>query len=278
MQGTTLRSAFVLAAALMLAACTTTPAPKAAGATPVSPPKTALWVGNSFFYYNNSMHGHVGALIAAASPGAKGYRATSVTISGSGINWHDMESHFRPGGVASYSFDASNNVVFNSFDKPFDVAIMMDCSQCPIHPQLSKFFTEYTAKNSAIVRKYGAEPVFFMSWAYADKPEMTEQLAAAYVKAGANNRAKVVPGPGLREVDCQAAGAEPLRGRQAASEPGRYLPRGLHGAGFGVRPVAGGRQLLRRTSRRRGRAPAGHGLGNGAGLQAALNGPYAGTA
>lgn len=193
MQGTTLRSAFVLAAALMLAACTTTPAPKAAGATPVSPPKTALWVGNSFFYYNNSMHGHVGALIAAASPGAKGYRATSVTISGSGINWHDMESHFRPGGVASYSFDASNNVVFNSFDKPFDVAIMMDCSQCPIHPQLSKFFTEYTAKNSAIVRKYGAEPVFFMSWAYADKPEMTEQLAAAYVKAGADNRAKVVP-------------------------------------------------------------------------------------
>jgi hypothetical protein len=194
MQGNTLRSAFVLAAALMLAACTSTPMPKAAAsAAPAAPPKTALWVGNSFFYYNNSMHGHVGQLIAAADPGAKGYRATSVTISGSGINWHDMESHFKPGGVASYSFDAGNNVVFNSFDKPFDVAIMMDCSQCPIHPQLSKFFTEYAAKNSAIVRKHGAEPVFFMSWAYADKPEMTEQLAAAYVKAGADNRAKVVP-------------------------------------------------------------------------------------
>ena len=178
-------------AALLLGACAST-----APATPAPGPeqtKAVLWVGNSFFYYNNSMHGHVGQLIAAADPGTKGYRATSVTISGSGINWHDLESHFKPGGVGSYSFDAHNNVVFNSFDKPFDVVIMMDCSQCPIHPQLSKFFTEYAAKNSAIARSHGAEPVFFMSWAYADKPEMTEQLAAAYLKAGADNRARVVP-------------------------------------------------------------------------------------
>ena len=26
-------------------------------------------------------------------------------------------------------------------------------------------------------RKHGADPILFMSWAYADKPEMTEQLA-----------------------------------------------------------------------------------------------------
>ena len=185
--------AALLAAALLLGGCsmtvTHTPTPSAT----VGPPKTALWVGNSFFYYNNSMHGHVGALLAQADPGGKGYRATSATISGSGINWHDIEAHFKPGGVASYSFDASNNVVFNKFDKPFDVAIIMDCSQCPIHPQLAPVFTEFTAKNSATVRKYGAEPVFFMSWAYADKPEMTEQLAAAYTKAGADNKAKVVP-------------------------------------------------------------------------------------
>ena len=185
-----LRAWLMLAAALLLAACASKPMPPAKSVEPV---KTALWVGNSFFYYNNSMHGHVGQLIAAADPGTKGYRATSVTISGSGINWHDLESHFKPGGVGSYSFDAGNNVVFNSFTKPFDVVIMMDCSQCPIHPQLSKFFTEYAAKNSAIARSHGAEPVFFMSWAYADKPEMTEQLAAAYLKAGADNRARVVP-------------------------------------------------------------------------------------
>ena len=176
--------------ALALGGCASPPAPSA---KPAAPTKTVLWVGNSFFYYNNSMHGHVGRLLAAANPGEKGYRATSATISGSGIDWHDVEAHFKPGGVGSYSFDANNNVVFNTFDKPFDVAIIMDCSQCPVHPQLSKIFHEYAAKHSATVRKYGAEPVFFMSWAYADKPEMTEQLAAAYTKAGADNQAKVVP-------------------------------------------------------------------------------------
>ena len=62
-----------------------------------------LWVGNSFFYYNNSMHSHVGNLTRAANP-KTGYRAVSVTISGAGIDWHDMEAYFRPNGIGKYSF------------------------------------------------------------------------------------------------------------------------------------------------------------------------------
>jgi len=150
-----------------------------------------LWVGNSFFYYNNSMHGHVGQLLTAS--GAKGMRASSATISGSGINWHDVEAHFKPGGMASYSFVGDNEVRFNTFDKPFDGVMMMDCSQCPIHPQLKPIFFEYAAKHSATARKYGAAPILFMSWAYQDKPEMTAQLATEYVKAGKDNNALVVP-------------------------------------------------------------------------------------
>ena len=88
---------------------------------------------------------------------------------------------------------SSNNVVFNKRDKLFDVAVMMDCSQCPIHPKLKSVFTEYAKKNSDIVRAHGAKPVFFMSWAYADKPEMTAQLAEAYTVAGNANNALVIP-------------------------------------------------------------------------------------
>ena len=66
-------------------------------------PSGILWVGNSFFYYNNSLHNHVSNLVRAADPkGAP--RATSVTISGSGIDWHDLESYFRPDGIGKYSF------------------------------------------------------------------------------------------------------------------------------------------------------------------------------
>ena len=154
--------------------------------------KSLLWVGNSFCDYNNSMHGHVGQLLGDA--GLKGLRASSATISGSGINWHDIAAHLKPGsGMASYSFVGDNEVRFNSFDKPFDAVMMMDCSQCPVHPKLQPIFYEFAAKHSATARAHGAAPIFFMSWAYQDKPEMTQQLAAEYVKAGKANNALVVP-------------------------------------------------------------------------------------
>jgi hypothetical protein len=157
-------------------------------------PKSEIFIGNSFFYYNNGMPGHVSQLEKAADPDHKdSYRATMVTIGGSGFDWHDVESYFRPNAVGSYSFDEHNNVVFNKLDRLFDVAVMMDCSQCPIHPRLKTVFTEFAKKDSDIVRAHGAIPVFFMSWAYADKPEMTAQLAEAYTVAGNANNALVIP-------------------------------------------------------------------------------------
>ena len=94
------------------------------------PPRSILWVGNSFFYYNNSMHNYVASLVRAADPKSV-HRATSVTISGSGFDWHDVESYFRPNGIGAYSFVGDNEIVFNKFDKPFDAVILSDCSQCP---------------------------------------------------------------------------------------------------------------------------------------------------
>ena len=157
-------------------------------------PKSEIFIGNSFFYYNNGMPGHVSLLEKAADPDHKqDYRATMATIGGSGLDWHDVESYFRPNAIGAYSFDDQNNVNFNKLDKLFDVAVMMDCSQCPIHPKLKTVFTEYAKKDTAIVRAHGARPVFFMSWAYADKPEMTAQLAEAYTIAGNANDALVIP-------------------------------------------------------------------------------------
>jgi len=185
----------VLAAMLALVA-----GPSPAGAqtkpkilqTGIEAPASAIFIGNSFFYYNNSLHNHLSLLLRAANPNSR-FRATSVTISGSGSDWHDVESYFRLNALGSYSFDLNNNVVFNKLDRLFDLAIMMDCSQCPIHPQLKSVFVEYARKHSDTVRKHGAKPVWFMSWAYADKPEMTAELAEAYTKAANDNDAFVIP-------------------------------------------------------------------------------------
>lgn len=168
-------------------------APKVKSLNP--PPQTLLLVGNSFFYFNDSMHRYLGGMVAEGMPELRGkYRATSVTISGSGLNWHDMEAYLKPGsGMASYSFTADNKVVFNKFDKPFEGVIMNDCSQCPIHPQLRDLFHEFAKRHSETVVKRGAKPILFMTWAYQDVPQMTAQLAEQYTIAGNANDALVIP-------------------------------------------------------------------------------------
>jgi hypothetical protein len=153
-----------------------------------------LFVGNSFFYFNNGLPAYVSKLAAAApEPDRPKFSFTMVTIGGSGLDWHDMESYFRPHAIGSYSIDADNGVVFNDRKKYFDAVVMQDCGLCPIHPQLKPIFFETVKKNATIARKHGAEPILFMTWAFQNKPEMTAQLADAYTRAGNENNELVIP-------------------------------------------------------------------------------------
>jgi hypothetical protein len=184
-----LRLLSALLAAAALAACAQT-APRRVDLG--EQPHSILWVGNSFFYYNNSMHGHFGKL--SASLGDKpALRSTSETISGSGLDWHDMESLMRPDGLGRYSFVGDNQIRFNPPGRQYDTVIMMDCSQCPVHPQLQPVFHATVKKDAEILRRHGAHGVLFMSWAYKDKPEMTQQLAEQYTRAGNDNDLLVIP-------------------------------------------------------------------------------------
>ena len=249
---------------LSVAGCATqtqTPNSPAAVATPSGPPKAMLWVGNSFFYYNNSMHGHVAQL----TRGDKSitHRGVSVTISGSGIDWHDVASYLGPDRIGKYSFVGDNEIRFNPPGPQFDAVMVMDCSQCPIHPQLKPVFHTYAKKHADTIRANGARPILFMSWAYKDKPEMTAQLAEQYTIAGKANGAQVVPA-GLAFAKSVAAQAEPrpLRRRQAAPEPRRHLPGRMHRVRLTLWQIARWQRLHRRTSRRCRRAPAASGVGN----------------
>lgn len=173
--------------------CATAPAQnESRRADPGAPPEAILWIGNSFFYYNDSMHNHFGRLASSAGPQSRP-RSTSVTISGSGLDWHDLDSLLRPNGLGTYSFVGDNEIRFNKPGRQYDMAIMMDCSQCPIHPQLQSVFHETVRKYAQTLARNGIRPVLFMSWAYKDKPEMTAQLAEQYTRAGNANNALVIP-------------------------------------------------------------------------------------
>ena len=145
--------------------------------------------------------------------------------------------------------------------------IMMDCSQCPIHPTLKSVFTEYAKKDSDIVRAKGAKPVFFMSWAYADKPEMTAQLAEAYTIAGNDNNALVIPA-GL--AFAKAVSKQPELNLYAIDKrhpsAGRHLSRVLRGVCGADRALAGRQHLSRRHRRADRGVPAERGVGHRAGI------------
>lgn len=193
----------VSALSLLLSACAVTDvstpstqvkAPALVKAGSANPPRSILYVGNSFMYYNNSLHGMVNQLARGTeNPRAAEHRSTSLTISGAGIDWHDLESYLRPDGLGRYSFVGDNEVRFNPPGRQYDSVLLMDCSQCPVHPTLSKVFFDYAKRHSNTARSKGVEPMFLMTWAYADKPEMTKGLADAYTEVGNQNQAHVIP-------------------------------------------------------------------------------------
>jgi hypothetical protein len=189
------RLAAPLAAVLITACASLTPVPdvpQRAGTE--NPPRAILYIGNSFMYYNNSLHNHVGQLARAATDKQRAaHRVTSLTISGSGLDWHDVAAYMKPDAIGRYSFVGDNDIRFNPPGRQYDAALLMDCSQCPVHPQLRPIFFEFSKKHSDTLRRNGVEPMFLMTWAYKDKPEMTQGLADAYTEAGRQNRAHVVP-------------------------------------------------------------------------------------
>ena len=201
-------------------------------------PSSMIWIGNSFFYFNNGISSYVAQFLAAARKPA--VRGTMVTMGGSGFDWHDVESYFRPNAIGRYSFDAQNVIHFNQPERLFDVAVLMDCSQCPLHPDLKGPFEEYARRHAETVRQHGAQPVFFMSWAYQDKPEMTAQLAEAYTRIGNANDALVIPA-GLAFAKVQAERPEIglyIADKRHPTLAGTYLAAAVsYAAVFGASPV-----------------------------------------
>jgi hypothetical protein len=154
-----------------------------------APPKNLLWVGNSFFFYNKGLSTLVWQLLESADPD-NDFDSRMATISGAPLSKHDVEAYFRQDKTQIFSVSSNQRLVFAK-PRPFDAVILQDCSLCPI--QLERAFHEEVRKDSALAKKHGATPILFMTWAYADRPDMTSLLAEAYTRAGNEYGALVVP-------------------------------------------------------------------------------------
>mgnify|MGYP001403458346 FL=1 len=158
----------------------------------VENPKSVLFIGNSFFYYNNGVHKPVLGMVKANESLGKGHRFRNITINSSSLEWHDVESYVTNEKIGSFSITSSNK--YKRYDpEKYELAVMMDCSQCPIHEDRKDLFNFYVDKHSKTLRNNGVEPSLLMTWAYKDVPEMIDGLSSAYVSAGNRNEAMVFP-------------------------------------------------------------------------------------
>ena len=155
-------------------------------------PRSFLLIGNSFMYYNNSMHKPLLGIHNAIKNNPLNIKARTFYINGSALSWHDVESYINNPNTGAFKFNSQNKI--EPFkDRSYDIAIMQDCSQCPIHPELSSDFHKYVKKHTQTLRNKNIEPVLMMTWAYESQPSMIEAIAREYTVAGNENKLLIIP-------------------------------------------------------------------------------------
>jgi hypothetical protein len=151
-------------------------APAAPAVKSIQAPRHVLFIGNSYSYYNNSLHGHVRSLVHAADPGARnGTTFRSMTVSGSFLRDHG------PGLAAMLK------------SRRWDVVVLQGQSTEPVAARRAGPFRETVRDYERQIREAGARTALYMTWAWRGKPDMTRPLADAYVAAGNDSGSLVVP-------------------------------------------------------------------------------------
>ena len=118
--------------------------------TKVDNPKSVVFIGNSFFYYNNGIHKPTLGMVKANKDLGKGHRFRNITINSSSLEWHDIESYVTNKRIGSFSITSKNK--YKKYDpETYQLAILMDCSQCPIHPDRKDLFNFYVDEHLSLI-------------------------------------------------------------------------------------------------------------------------------
>ena len=155
--------------------------------------KSLMLVGNSFFYYNNSLHKFIGDIVKH-DDFVDDVKRRSITINGSALSWHDVGSYLDNPNIGNFKIDTNNDNQYVPYmDTNIDAVIMMGCSLCPIHPERKQNFNKYVKEHALTIRAKGSEPMLFMSWAYKNKPEMFFDLKKEFLSAANLNDLLLIP-------------------------------------------------------------------------------------
>ena len=150
-----------------------------------SNPERVLFVGNSYYYYNNSLHNHVSNLVKSADPalGAK-LQFKSATIGGSALHQHNIAHLTEPGRIG--------------VSQPFQWVVMQGGSGEPISVARREVFRKTAAAHAELVKARGGQVALYMTHVYV-KPHKLQKATnlqateSLYVEVGNEIGALVIP-------------------------------------------------------------------------------------
>ena len=148
-------------------------------------PARVLFVGNSYFYYGDSLHNHVQRLVTAADPALEGkLRYKSATIGGAELAHHDIDYLTRPGRIG--------------VKEPFQLVILQGGSGEPLSEARRAKFREKAIEFDKVIRERGGKTALYLTHAYVKphknaKAENIMRTEELYVTVGNEIGALVIP-------------------------------------------------------------------------------------
>jgi len=149
------------------------------------PYKRVLFVGNSYLYYNNSLHNHVKRMAIERFPSMeKEFIYKSSTIGGA-RSWH-------------HNFDHLLNSKNIGVKESFDLIILQGGSAEPLSEKSRTKFMNTVKQVKGIAKKNGTRLALYMTHAYVPPDErfkinMINDISSLYIEAGKKNDLVVIP-------------------------------------------------------------------------------------
>lgn len=148
-------------------------------------PKQLLYVGNSYQYYNNSLHNYVKRMVEAAHPEmAEDLNSKSATISGARLSHHEVKGYLFPGALG--------------LADPFDAVVLQGHSSAALTDENRQTFRTAVMRHHQAIEATGAETVLYMTPAYSEDhdsydPGMIDKINDLYTTVGNEISALVIP-------------------------------------------------------------------------------------
>jgi hypothetical protein len=148
-------------------------------------PKSILFVGNSYLYYNDSLHNHFKRMVEERRPGYDGgSNVKSATIGGSRLKHHDLDH------LLGYK-------AISSVDQ-FDLVILQGGSGESLSKKDRDYFSKVAKEHIEKIKSIGADAALYMIHAYTEShkdysPNLIRVIEEMYTKAGKKNNTLVIP-------------------------------------------------------------------------------------